>query len=486
MSIGNVGAGILNIITESLYDKPIVVFREYVQNSVDSLERTGYDEKESGLCCKIWNSNSDLYFLDNGAGIPKDIFHDKMKSIALSQKERSRDIGYKGIGRLSGISYCEKLIFVNILSYEKKAYQRYTIDTFEYEVIKNEPDYNDVDFGTLMDRIGKYEETGDTMVSDLLKPYTKMFENRDVGFLVILKNIRPVLVNIIKDKEQILKNLGWLLPVGFKKELYEIKEKALFESLEKANEKTGLIPAKAYDITYNDFAVERPITSKMLREYNCKNEFSSYALGFHSFPDGKLVIDRNNSFQGIKLYIDNIYLCDESEFIPILKQYGMIEHSVNELIQSVRAIGGMIYITDKFNISANARRTFIEVIDNDSLEFLGLLAEFVTRIYEARYSVSKFLREKDSLTIKAETLDSLREKAENNLIKLADAEVKICLDKEQKKTYDSLDDVEKKKMIKRKINYELGLAVKEYLLQVTEFDYDNAYNDFKLWLLSNK
>jgi len=33
----NVGAGILNIITESLYDNPIVVFREYVQNSIDSI-----------------------------------------------------------------------------------------------------------------------------------------------------------------------------------------------------------------------------------------------------------------------------------------------------------------------------------------------------------------------------------------------------------------------------------------------------------------
>ena len=28
----SVGAGIISIITESLYDKPIVVFREYVKN----------------------------------------------------------------------------------------------------------------------------------------------------------------------------------------------------------------------------------------------------------------------------------------------------------------------------------------------------------------------------------------------------------------------------------------------------------------------
>ena len=41
MSDSKVGAGILNIITESLYDNPIVVFREYVQNSMDSLLKSG-------------------------------------------------------------------------------------------------------------------------------------------------------------------------------------------------------------------------------------------------------------------------------------------------------------------------------------------------------------------------------------------------------------------------------------------------------------
>ena len=32
---GSVGASIVEIITESLYDKPIVIFREYVQNSAE-------------------------------------------------------------------------------------------------------------------------------------------------------------------------------------------------------------------------------------------------------------------------------------------------------------------------------------------------------------------------------------------------------------------------------------------------------------------
>lgn len=60
MSDNKVGAGILNIITESLYDNPIVVFREYVQNSMDSILKS---EPEISDCeIRIWKSGNDLFF----------------------------------------------------------------------------------------------------------------------------------------------------------------------------------------------------------------------------------------------------------------------------------------------------------------------------------------------------------------------------------------------------------------------------------------
>lgn len=62
MSNNYVGAGILNIITESLYDNPIVVFREYVQNSVDSIFK---ERCQDDYEIKIWYEENDLCFLDN-------------------------------------------------------------------------------------------------------------------------------------------------------------------------------------------------------------------------------------------------------------------------------------------------------------------------------------------------------------------------------------------------------------------------------------
>lgn len=52
MKSENVGARILSIITESLYDKPVVVFREYVQNSVDSFQKA---EKKKRVIAFIYS-----------------------------------------------------------------------------------------------------------------------------------------------------------------------------------------------------------------------------------------------------------------------------------------------------------------------------------------------------------------------------------------------------------------------------------------------
>lgn len=102
--MSRVGSGIINVITESLYDNPIVVFREYVQNSVDSLYKL---RDASGSEIRIYYTGNSLYFADNGNGIIKDLFDAQMGGIANSSKSKSSNLGYKGIGRLSGLPYCD-------------------------------------------------------------------------------------------------------------------------------------------------------------------------------------------------------------------------------------------------------------------------------------------------------------------------------------------------------------------------------------------
>ena len=207
-----VGAGIVSIITESLYDNPIVVFREYVQNSVDSIYKT---EQKENREIRIWNNADDLFFLDNGIGISEDSFKEEMIKIGDSQKRKQKNLGYKGIGRLSGVPYCKELVFVNICDYNKKYIQLYTINGVAFEKIKREEEKKSLSFLELMNNIGKYEEgicDGFPLVNEILYvKFSSLFEQINTGFLVILKSISGVLKNTINDKS-FKTNLQWLLP----------------------------------------------------------------------------------------------------------------------------------------------------------------------------------------------------------------------------------------------------------------------------------
>lgn len=44
-------------------------------------------------------------------GIPAEMFVKKLTDIADSQKDRTKEKGFRGIGRLAGVGYCDTLIF---------------------------------------------------------------------------------------------------------------------------------------------------------------------------------------------------------------------------------------------------------------------------------------------------------------------------------------------------------------------------------------
>lgn len=482
MSENKVGAGILNIITESLYDNPIVVFREYVQNSMDSILKSGGNAEEYAI--KIWNSQNDLFFLDNGMGIEKDEFENEMIKIGASSKKKRKNLGYKGIGRLSGVPYCKKLVFINISDYSSNKVQIYTIDSELYDRIKNDENHSELSFIELMKKIGTYQDDVDIMslthIYSEVEKYKGLLEITNSGFIVFMQEISMVLGNTITD-DGFFQELQWLLPVDFSDELYQSDKKELFQDLT-VESIVDAVPARHCNIYYNDEQIFRPIKKEMLRDYVCKSNFK-YAVGFHTFKGDKIVIDKKNSFSGIRMYIDNMLLCDENELLQSLDHYGLLEHTSNGQLQSVRGIGAMIYITDKVNISANARRTFIEVTDNDSFEFLRMLAEFVNNIYDTRYALSNYASARSKYQAGAEQLQQLRENALYNLKKLAKENVELAVENEETDIdFEAMSITDKKKLIKKAISNQLDNKLKEYIKSLDKYDLENAYKNFLDWI----
>ena len=313
-----------------------------------------------------------------------------------------------------------------------------------------------------------------------INKYKDLLEKTNSGFLVVLEGISTVL-NATIESDSFFENLQWLLPVDFEEDLYSSEKGELFKEF---TVEDGSLPIISYcNISFNDTSIYRPIKKNMLRDYLCKNNFK-YALGFHTFNRSKIAIDRNNTFTGIRIYIDNMLLCTEDELLRSLDNYGLLTHTLNGQLQSVRGIGAIIYITDKVNISANARRTFIEVTDTDSIEFLKLIAEFVNTIYDTRYALSNYMNAKDKHKQNAELVMKLKENALVHLKKLAKENIELP-DEPETISFETLSVPEKKRMIKKNISQRIDIKLKNYLLQLNVFDLENSFEKFIEWLKNN-
>lgn len=137
----------------------------------------------------------------------------------------------------------------------------------------------------------------------------------------------------------------------------------------------------------------------------------------------------------------------------------------------------------KVNISANARRTFIEVTDNDSFEFLRMLAEFVNNIYDTRYALSNYASARSKYQAGAEHLQQLRENALYNLKKLAKENVELTAENDETDIdFEAMSITEKKKLIKKAISNQLDNKLKEYIKSLDKYDLENAYKDILEWI----
>ena len=341
-----------------------------------------------------------------------------------------------------------------------------------------------------MEKIGtEIEDVSVDAIISTIEQNKSIFDQRDTGFFVILENISPILSNTIIE-DTFSDDLCWLLPVPFDKELLEDEEVApLFKwlSSKPAFDNTSAIAAKSYNIFYNNKQLYRPLKKNMFRTYLCKSNLDKYAVCIQSFSNEKIELDKKNSFSGIRIYIDNMLLCDENELIPVLQQYGFTSHGLYELIQSVRGMGVIIYIVDKVNISANARRTFIEMTDQDAISFLELSSVMVDNIYDTRYALSKYASALKSEEQALESLEAKRQKALKQLEILANDEITVEI-KEIIATptgFEFLPKAEQKRQVKNKIAKEINNRIKDYLNHTDEFNIDTCFDDFKTWFLAN-
>ena len=111
----SIGAFVLESLTVGMYSDARDSIREYIQNALDGITAA----KSEGLITEgngkieIQQSPelSRLIISDNGIGISHEKALQTLISIGTSSKQHGTYAGFRGIGRLAGIAYCDRLIF---------------------------------------------------------------------------------------------------------------------------------------------------------------------------------------------------------------------------------------------------------------------------------------------------------------------------------------------------------------------------------------
>ena len=117
------GANILENLTTGMYQDSKVIYREYIQNSCDQIDKAVRDGilKQNEGFIKIWldREKRTITIEDNATGIPAEEFKRTLGNIADSDKKIGEDKGFRGIGRLCGLAYCKELIITSSFNEEE-------------------------------------------------------------------------------------------------------------------------------------------------------------------------------------------------------------------------------------------------------------------------------------------------------------------------------------------------------------------------------
>ena len=106
-----VGASLLGLVTIGISGDPLVMYREYIQNSVDALAKSTYSDG-GRIDILIDRQRRQVRVKDNGPGLSFSECIEHLLPIGRSQKVAGVHRGFRGIGRLSALAFANSVRFL--------------------------------------------------------------------------------------------------------------------------------------------------------------------------------------------------------------------------------------------------------------------------------------------------------------------------------------------------------------------------------------
>lgn len=241
-----IGKDAIESLTLGMYEDSRFIYREYIQNAADAIDKaiannmTEEGKGEIHVC--IDADKRMISISDNGIGIKKNKATEILRNIAKSTKKRGEDKGFRGIGRLGGLSYCNKLRFET--SYCGEPYK--TIMTWDAELLKliiNDREKNE----SAVDVIGRVTQT-ETLDEDTNAHY----------FNVIMEDVTS---EDLLDIKNVTEYLSMVAPV-------DISSSFIYRNKINEYKKAHGLSVDTYNIYINGDQIFKPYTSAIYEDNN--------------------------------------------------------------------------------------------------------------------------------------------------------------------------------------------------------------------------
>lgn len=397
MSLG-MGIRLLETLTSALYEDPIVFFREYVQNSADAFIR--HSTENGRIDIKIDEDNRVIEFLDNGYGIDYFDFKDKMRGIGISDKSTAIDqIGFRGIGRLSAMPFCKKLIFTNKVEGSSE------IQVFSW----NGEKYNRLLLQSDSDDLEK-------AIDDITECFTKQYSGdiTDHFFKVELITYSDEICDLI-ETDEFVDNLRKLLPVKYsdsfsaKDQIHNHYANFMGDSLEKFEFDVYLNGNQLYKPYTDDNILESDIVFWDLIFEKTSDDMPNEKIGILWFTfNRKVSSNPPKSPRGLYVRSKNMLLGTEYAIADSVTK-GNKEYvaTYRELTQTLNGVYGELLI-DTARLSDNARRDWFR-IDASSIQLRKILTDYLRKLKAYRYAASQAFNDKQTESKKKKVIIAYEE-----------------------------------------------------------------------------
>jgi len=360
----HIGKNIIETLTLGMYDDPRFIYREYVQNSADQIDVAVEQEILENIDQGYININIDretrsIIIEDNATGIKSEQIRRFLGDVANSDKDIKTRKGFRGIGRLGGLGYCEKLVFET---------------SYRGEAIKNKMTLN---AKLLKDIINNRQDNSDaSSVISVITDIQSFSESSESHyFKVCLINVTN---EFILNTDSIRDYLSMVAPVAFSPDFdFKDRIKKHFQEknfdIDEYNINLNSKPIyKAYSNSFvnNDFIKDSNLLNVSFFDVRDDNQ-QLLALGWYGISDGlNKVLHENNIVRGIRIRKNNITIGNETTLVKRFK----VERT------NLRYIGEVHVIGDGF--IPNARRDYFN--DNKTIVNFEKSLDKIFRDFESK------------------------------------------------------------------------------------------------------